>query len=73
MKTIDVFNELSDFADHLEGKKGCPYCGICQDYLLPQQYSECYKDINLCSKADMVKIRMLNAILDRLADIDKHL
>ena len=33
---------------------------------------ECITDKNLCSKSDMVKIRMLDEILDRLARLENH-
>ncbi len=72
MSTSDLEEQTADDVN-LDGEKCCPYHLICHNYLTPQQYFECYNNKNLCSKADMVQIKMLNEILDCLADLDKHL
>lgn len=71
--TGDLINGLSKVLDNQDGISGCPLCQTCHDYLTPEQYFECLNDRNLCSKADMVKIKMLNEILDRLADLGGNL
>lgn len=71
--TADFVNSLTKVFDNQDGISGCPLCQTCHDYLDPKQYSECLNDRNLCRKSDMVKIRMLDEILDRLAALEKDL
>lgn len=70
MGTPDVINALNLVAGNQAGENGCPLCQICHDYLTEAQFMECITDKNLCSKSDMVKIRMLDEILDRQARLE---
>lgn len=69
---MDAAQGFSLALDNLESGKCCPLHEICHDYLTPDQFMECAQNQALCSKADMVKIRMLDEILDRLARLENH-
>ena len=71
--TADFINCFTKVLDNQDGISGCPLCQTCHDYLTPEQFSECLNDGNLCLKSDMVKIKMLDEILDRLAALEKNL
>ncbi len=70
MGTPEFINALGLVAGNQAGENGCPLCQICHDYLTETQFMECITDKNLCSKLDMVKIRMMDEILDRLARLE---
>lgn len=68
---MDAAQTFSLALDNLESGKCCPLHEICHDYLTPEQFMECVQNKELCPKSEMVKIRMLDEILDRLARLEK--